>query len=208
MRRRVGVLIAVVLMGCGCALDIPGLPPSMFSVVHDVVHAPRIVNHGISYRAYAPALTNFIEPGSVVTVADVLQVLDIPLTARQARIIPLCKKVSEVDAPIMVQADPYQYGVASWYGPGFHGQVAASGETYNMYDLTAAHRTLPLQSQVRVVSQRTGGNVVVRINDRGPYADGRIIDLSYRAKEAMGMEDLSAVYLERIDTTALDSCKK
>ncbi len=200
-------LFACMLFVAGFVFDRAGMPPSVFSLVHDVVHAPRIVDHGMSYRTFAPALMNFVSPGSVVTVADVLASLGIPLTARQARVIPLCKKFDAVDGPIMVQADPYQYGVASWYGPGFHGQVAASGEIYNMYDLTAAHRTLPLQSQVRVVSQRTGKNVVVRINDRGPYADGRIIDLSYRAKEAMGMDDLSAVYLERIDTTALDSCK-
>ena len=82
--------------------------------------------------------------------------------------------------------------------------MAASGEIYDMYGQTAAHRTLPLQSSVRVVSQRTGNNVVVRINDRGPYVAGRIIDLSYQSKELLGMDDLMAVYLERIDPTALD----
>ncbi len=73
-----------------------------------------------------------------------------------------------------------------------------------MYSMTAAHRSLPLGSLVRVVSQRSRAAVVVRINDRGPYAGGRIIDLSYRAKEMLGMDDLSAVYLERLDPTALD----
>jgi len=108
------------------------------------------------------------------------------------------------DEDIVVQPDPVQHGVASWYGPGFNGRLAASGEIYNMYDMTAAHRTLPLQSLVRVVSQRTGTSVVVRINDRGPYVGGRIIDMSRRAMDALGAEDLAAVYLEVIDPQALD----
>jgi rare lipoprotein A len=73
-----------------------------------------------------------------------------------------------------------------------------------MYDKTAAHKTLPLQSQVRVVSQRTGNSIVVRINDRGPYVGGRIIDMSLYSKQQLGMDDLAAVYLERIDPTAFD----
>jgi len=75
-----------------------------------------------------------------------------------------------------------------------------------MYDRTAAHKTLPLQSLVRVVSQRTGTSIVVRINDRGPYVGGRIIDLSHRAKELLGMEGgLAAVYIERLEPSALDT---
>jgi hypothetical protein len=203
----IGIVVAVVLMGTGFAFDIPGTHPSIFSLVHDLRHAPVIVDHGVSFHAYRLAFMNFIAPGSINTVADALEAIGIPLTVRQARIVPLCKTLDQLSGPIIVQPDPYQYGVASWYGPGFQGQVAASGEMYNMYDLTAAHRTLPLQSQVRVVSQHTGNSVVVRINDRGPYADGRIIDLSYQAKSVLGMDDLSAVYLERLDPTALDSCK-
>jgi rare lipoprotein A len=77
-----------------------------------------------------------------------------------------------------------------------------------MYDRTAAHKTLPLQSLVRVVAQRTGNSTIVRINDRGPYVGGRIIDLSHRAKELLGAGDLAAVYIERLDPTASDvSCE-
>jgi len=74
---------------------------------------------------------------------------------------------------------PYQVGTASWYGSYFHGRATASGEPYNMYDLTAAHRSLPLGSWVRVTNLRNGRAVIVRINDRGPYVAPRIIDVSY-----------------------------
>lgn len=80
---------------------------------------------------------------------------------------------------------PYQVGTASWYGSDFMGKATASGEPYNMFDLTAAHPTLPLGSLVRVTNLRNGRNVVVRVNDRGPVVEGRIIDLSYSAARAL-----------------------
>lgn len=78
-------------------------------------------------------------------------------------------------------------GIASWYGPGFHGKATANGETYNMDDLTAAHRTLPFNTVVRVDNLDNGKSVIVRINDRGPYVDNRIIDLSRRAARDIDM---------------------
>lgn len=78
-------------------------------------------------------------------------------------------------------------GEASWYGPGFHGKTTANGETYNQDDLTAAHRTLPFNTIVRVVNLDNGKSVTVRINDRGPYARGRIIDLSREAAHRIDM---------------------
>lgn len=80
-----------------------------------------------------------------------------------------------------------EVGIASWYGPGFHGKVTASGELYDMYAFTAAHRTLPFGTVVKVVDLETGRWVVVRINDRGPYVPGRIIDLSYAAAQKLGI---------------------
>jgi rare lipoprotein A len=80
---------------------------------------------------------------------------------------------------------PYQVGTASWYGSYFDGRTTASGELYNMYDLTAAHPTLPLGTWVRVTNLRNGRKVYVRINDRGPIVPGRIIDVSYGAAEAL-----------------------
>ncbi|MEM9482953.1 MAG: septal ring lytic transglycosylase RlpA family protein [Cyanobacteria bacterium P01_F01_bin.116] len=78
-------------------------------------------------------------------------------------------------------------GMASWYGPGFHGRTSASGESFNQYAMTAAHRTLPFGTQVRVTNLNNGRQVVVRINDRGPYSHGRIIDLSAAAAGAIGL---------------------
>jgi rare lipoprotein A len=78
-------------------------------------------------------------------------------------------------------------GVASWYGPGFHGNKTANGERYDMHQLTAAHRTLPLGSIAVVRSMSTGQQVTVRINDRGPFARGRVLDLSLAGAHALGM---------------------
>ena len=78
-------------------------------------------------------------------------------------------------------------GRASWYGPRFHGRRTASGEVFNMHELTAAHKTLPFGTQVRVRHASTGREVVVRINDRGPFTKGRVIDLSRAAAEKIGL---------------------
>lgn len=89
-------------------------------------------------------------------------------------------------------------GIASWYGEDFHGWVTASGEIYDMESLSGAHRTLPLGTVVRVTNVENGKRVRVRINDRGPYMNGRILDLSYAAARKLGMAEggLSAVSLE------------
>jgi rare lipoprotein A len=80
-----------------------------------------------------------------------------------------------------------QTGIASWYGPGFHGKATASGAIYDQNDLTAAHQTLPLGTRVMVTNLETGNSTQVTINDRGPFAKGRIIDLSFAAGKALGM---------------------
>ena len=78
-------------------------------------------------------------------------------------------------------AKPYQIGEASWYGKGFHGRTTASGEPYDMFQFTAAHRYLPLGTWVKVTNLHNGRWVMVRVNDRGPVPENRIIDLSYGA---------------------------
>lgn len=108
------------------------------------------------------------------------------------------KGVYKVGNPYLVdgqwyypQAD-YNYderGVASWYGPNFHGKPTANGETFDMNAVSAAHKTLPLPSVVRVINLENGRSLVVRVNDRGPFARGRIIDLSKRAAELLGFAD-------------------
>ncbi|WP_310474456.1 septal ring lytic transglycosylase RlpA family protein, partial [Sandarakinorhabdus sp.] len=88
-------------------------------------------------------------------------------------------------------ADDREYreeGVASWYGPGFHAGSTANGERYDQDDLTAAHRTLPMPSWVQIENLDNGRKLTVRINDRGPFARGRIIDLSRKAAQLLGVD--------------------
>ncbi len=85
-----------------------------------------------------------------------------------------------------VKVRPYQVGTASWYGVQFQGKPTASGEPFDMRDFTAAHPSLPLGTFVKVTNLKNGKAVVVRINDRGPVVDGRIIDVSYNAAHALG----------------------
>lgn len=91
-----------------------------------------------------------------------------------------------------------EVGIASWYGPRFHGKRTASGERFDTNALTAAHKTLPFGTRVRVKSVADGKEVVVRINDRGPFIAGRIIDLSRAAAQALGMRGIKRVELERL----------
>ena len=91
--------------------------------------------------------------------------------------------------PLLSSEGFEQEGIASWYGEDFHGRSTSNGETYDMYALTAAHKTLPLGVYVRAVNRRNGKAVVVRINDRGPFVGNRIIDFSYAAARQLGMTD-------------------
>jgi rare lipoprotein A len=89
---------------------------------------------------------------------------------------------------VLGASDGYvERGVASWYGPTFHGVNTSSGEPYDMYGMTAAHKTLPLPSYVRVTNLRNGRSVTVRVNDRGPFVANRLIDLSYTAAAKLDM---------------------
>jgi rare lipoprotein A len=89
---------------------------------------------------------------------------------------------------VLATADGYlERGVASWYGPSFHGGNTSSGEPYDMYGMTAAHKTLPLPTYARVTNLANGRSVVVRINDRGPFVANRVIDLSYTAAAKLDM---------------------
>src|SRR5712692_10121375 len=107
----------------------------------------------------------------------------------------------------VARTKPYQIGTASWYGDYFQGKLTASGEPYNMYDLTAAHPTLPLGSWVRVTNLHNGRAVVVRINDRGPVVPGRIIDLSYNTARVLQFKSqgLQRVRLDVVRTKASQS---
>jgi len=100
-----------------------------------------------------------------------------------------------------VNKDAYrERGVASWYGKKFHGQKTSSGEVYDMFAMTAAHKTLPIPSYAKVTNVRTGASVVVRVNDRGPFHGDRIIDLSYAAASRIGIASAGSglVEVERV----------
>lgn len=98
---------------------------------------------------------------------------------------------------VLASADGYQErGVASWYGPGFHAASTSNGERYDMYAMTAAHKTLPLPAFVQVTNLSNGRHVIVRVNDRGPFKDGRIIDLSYTAAAKLDMLKAGTTFVE------------
>ncbi len=89
---------------------------------------------------------------------------------------------------VLASSDGFrENGVASWYGRDFHGRPTSSGEIYDMHAMTAAHKTLPIPTWVEVTNVENGRQVIVKVNDRGPFVDGRVIDLSFRAAESLGM---------------------
>ena len=105
----------------------------------------------------------------------------------------LFAKIKDVDPEFV------QEGVASWYGPGFQGRKTANGERFNTYEMTAAHKTLPFNTLLKVTNLDNGVSTVVRINDRGPFIRGRIIDLSNAAKNEIQMGGLAPVRIEVYD---------
>jgi hypothetical protein len=117
-----------------------------------------------------------------------------PVTAVLAEAVP-----GEVDLTLAAE----QVGLASWYGADFQGKPTASGQIFDEEKLTAAHRTLPLRSRVRVTNLENGRSVEVRINDRGPYVAGRVLDLSTRAAKALGMHK-EGLALVRIEVLAME----
>ena len=134
---------------------------------------------------------------------SVLVVVGVGAAQRPSK--PSSKEMQVVRSPHAqhkTKYQPYQVGTASWYGRDFEGRLTASGEPFNMDDLTAAHPTLPLGSLVRVTNLQNGRRTYVRINDRGPVVEGRIIDLSRRAAEILQFkgQGLQQVRLELIST--------
>ena len=124
----------------------------------------------------------------------------IPMPEPEA--IPGAVDITEIDPPLENEARALGTGIASFYGKKFHGRRTASGQRFDMHSYTAAHRTLPFGSKVRVTNPRNGKSVVVRINDRGPYAKNRTIDLSRRAAEDLGIirRGHAQVELELLDS--------
>ena len=100
-------------------------------------------------------------------------------------------------------------GLASWYGRKFHGRATASGEAYDMFAMTAAHKTMPIPSYARVRNPANGREIVVRVNDRGPFAEGRIIDLSYAAALKLGLlAGVAPVEVQRLTHAEIRDTRK
>jgi rare lipoprotein A len=159
--RRIGILFAFFILG-GCALP-PGGPATQADNALSTKGAQPAGVANAAPQAFDSGIAKVTDDRSKTSLADAE-----PMTDGQAAV-----------------ADFQQTGRASWYGRLFHGRKTANGERFNMNALTAAHRTLPLGSYVRVTDKATARSVVVRINDRGPYVHGRVIDLSYAAARVL-----------------------
>lgn len=106
-------------------------------------------------------------------------------------------RVFGIEYEVMPTAEGYEeVGTASWYGRKFHGRLTSSGEPYDMFALTAAHKTLPLPSYVEVTNLANNEQIIVRVNDRGPFAEGRIIDLSWAAARRLGFDQLGTARVQ------------
>jgi rare lipoprotein A len=163
---------------------LPELPPPPAQAASPAA-AARLLDPPLNPPIYpAPAYAQPQRPAEPVTYPPVYTS---SYTATPAFNDPLLSAAPA--APAASAPELLAQGRASWYGPGFHGRRTASGERFDMHALTAAHKTLPLGSRVRVRSVHTGKEVVVRINDRGPYKNQRIIDLSYAAAKALGVKE-------------------
>lgn len=113
---------------------------------------------------------------------------------------PISSKNAEISAQTSGSFSEYtEFGMASWYGPGFHGRKTANGERFDTQDFTCAHKTLPFNTMLKVTNLENGRYTIVRVNDRGPYVRGRIIDLSQAAKSEIGMGGLAKVKIERYE---------
>ncbi len=122
-----------------------------------------------------------------------LVALALTLAAGCAKTVPPTSTVREVPTGARGGVIAVYEGKASWYGREQHGHLTANGERFDMYSLTAAHRTLRMNTHVRVINLRNGRQTIVRINDRGPYSRGRIIDVSYAAAKELDMINAGVV---------------
>jgi rare lipoprotein A len=177
MMRQAAVLACVVLLGA-CSASPP--PRSAPPVTPGPAPGPE--------RSTAPR-----PPINLDAIPDAVPRIE----PRSTRGNPLSYEVFGKRYIILPSADGYvERGVASWYGPDFHTRSTSSGEPYDMYAMTAAHKTLPIPAYARVTNLSNGRSVVVRINDRGPFVDNRIIDLSYTAAHKLGMTQAGTAFVE------------
>lgn len=156
-------------------------------------------------RFLASSLSAFLVCG-VASAASSLDAVS-PKSGSSSPTIPVKSIRTEKAKPSQAaaKAGKVQVGTASWYGKQFHGRQTASGDTYDMFQFTAAHRTLPLGTLVKVTNLRNGKWVIVKVNDRGPYVGHRVMDVSYGAAQMMGFRQrgIEKVKLEVIEPETL-----
>ncbi|SFV52819.1 Rare lipoprotein A precursor [hydrothermal vent metagenome] len=116
--------------------------------------------------------------------------------ARQRATMRSYKVLGKRYNPTYVEVGQVMYGISSWYGPNFHGKYTSNGEIYNMHARTAAHKTWPMDTMVKVKNLQNGKSTIVRINDRGPFVRGRIIDCSYAAGKELGLDRMGIARVE------------
>lgn len=153
-------------------------------------------------RPAPPAAPVPTPPPDIATIADATPRIE----PRSARGNPRFYEVAGRRYTVLASSENYtERGVASWYGPDFHGKSTSSGEPYDMYAMTAAHKTLPLPCYARVTNLKNGRSVIVRINDRGPFVANRVIDLSYTAAARLDIIGSGTAFVEVQTITPGDS---
>ncbi len=127
--------------------------------------------------------------GMLFTCAPAPRFTSTPETPESPAVVSSSTRESETPPSLSTKFRPGEsfVGVASYYGPNFHGRQTANGETFDMYGITAAHKTLPFNTVVRVTNLKSNQSTLVRINDRGPFIPGRVLDLSYGAARKIGL---------------------
>ncbi len=149
-----------------------------------IVHATKTITKAIGT---SESESSYITEEEKLLVAALPEVISVEAEERGGRYkVGEPYEVSGVRYYPRIQPNYSKTGIASWYGRPFHGRQTANGETYNMNELTAAHKTLPMPTMVRVTNLENGRSLVLRVNDRGPFVNGRIIDVSRRAAQLLG----------------------
>jgi rare lipoprotein A len=188
-----GLCLASLLAGCAQTVLVPQPLPTSHAPPTALVAAHRASEHVSSVS---------IAPGAIAGTATSITRLEASPVAPVIEPSDASKSVSIAETAVADKSEPstgwQQQGIASWYGPGFQGRRTANGERFDTRQMTAAHRTLPFGARVRVTSLVNGKYVIVRINDRGPYIKGRIIDLSHAAAQAIGLLGIKQVKVERL----------
>ena len=185
------------------------------SIIHEVISAKALQSNHIHVVGVVLVLSTLSgctlvgvgSPSPPLTSGDGINFDEIPDAIPQAEFKsrsgnPETYVIEGVTYRVMDTSDGYrEEGIASWYGGYFHGRRTSSGDVYDMYLMTAAHTSLPLPTYVRVTNLDNGRSVVLRVNDRGPFVDDRIIDLSFAAATKLGMAEQGTA---EVEVVALD----